>query len=121
MSDKSVIVVDDQPSVCAGVVGTLKFDYKVTPFTSGQEALDFLAENTVDLVLLDYEMPGMTGYEVLIGIRTNQLVKDVPVVFLTSHTNERMRQEMLARGANDYLTKPIDNDALKQCIKKHIK
>jgi len=121
MSNKSVIVVDDQPSVCAGVVGTLKFDYTVTPFTSGKDALDFMAVNPVDLVLLDYEMPGMTGYEVLIGIRTNQLVKDVPVIFLTSHTNERMKQEMLARGANDYLTKPIDTDALKHCIKKYLK
>jgi len=121
MSNKSIIVVDDQPSVCAGVVGTLKFDYTVTPFTSGQDALDFMAESTVDLVLLDYEMPGMTGYEVLIGIRTSQNTKNVPVVFLTGQTNERMKQEMLARGANDYLTKPIDNDALKQCIKKHIR
>ena len=120
MSNKSVIVVDDQPSVCAGVVGTLKFDYTVTPFTSGQEALDFMATNHVDLALLDYEMPGMTGYEVLIGIRTNQLVKDVPVVFLTGQTNERMKQEMLARGANDYLTKPVDADELKRCVKKYL-
>jgi len=121
MEKKHIIVIDDQPSVCQAVVGILKFDYTVTPFTSGQEALDFMAVTPTDLVLLDYEMPGMTGYEVLIGIRTCQFSKKVPVVFLTGQTNERMKQEMMGRGANDYLTKPIDNDALKHCIIKNLK
>jgi len=120
MEKLRIMVVDDQPSVCTRVVGILKFDYTVYPFTKGKEALDYLVNNSVDLVLLDYDMPEMTGYEVLLGIRTNHAVKNVPVVFLTGVTNERMKQEMLSRGANDYLCKPIDTDELKHCIKKHL-
>jgi len=120
MEKKKIMVVDDQPSVCTGVVGILKFDYNVFPFTSGKDALDFLTTNMIDLVLLDYEMPEMTGYEVLINIRMNRLTKETPVVFLTGQTNERMRQEMISRGANDYLCKPVNPDELHACIKKYL-
>jgi len=120
MEKLKIMVVDDQPSVCAGVVGSLKFDYTVYPFTTGKEALDFISSNPVDLILLDYEMPEMTGYEVLLGIRMNSPTKETPVIFLTGQTNERMKQEMIGRGATDYLTKPVDNDELKKCIKKYL-
>jgi len=118
MDKPNIMVVDDMPSVCTGVAMALKQDYKVYPFTSGQEALTFLAANPIDLVLLDYEMPKMTGYEVLLSIRTNRSTKDIPVVFLTGETNERMKQEMISRGANDYLCKPINPEELNACLKK---
>jgi len=120
MEKQKIMIVDDQPAICTSVTGMLKFDYTVFPFTSGKDALDFLKTNTIDLILLDYEMPGMTGYEVLINIRMHQNTKATPVVFLTGATNERMRQEMMGRGATDYLTKPVDPDALKNCIKKYL-
>ena len=120
MENLKIVIVDDQASICTRVVGILKFEYTVYPFTTGKEALGFIEDNPVDLVLLDYEMPEMTGYEVLLGIRTNRSTKDVPVVFLTGVTNDRMRQEMIGRGANDYLCKPIEADELKQCIKKNL-
>jgi len=114
------MVVDDQPSVCKEISSFLKNDYKVHTFKSGAEAVDFLSDNTVDLVLLDYDMPNMTGYEVLMAIRLNKSTSKTPVVFLTAVTNERMRQEMMGRGANDYLCKPVTSFDLKQCIKKHL-
>ena len=120
MDKLNIMVVDDQASVCTRVVGILKFDYTVYPFTTGKDALEYIADNPVDLILLDYDMPEMTGYEVLLGIRTNRLTKDVPVIFLTGVTNDRMRQEMMGRGATDYLCKPIETEDLKQCIKKYL-
>jgi len=120
MNKRSIMVVDDQPSVCSGVVAILKNDYTVYPFTSGKDALNFLATSTIDFVLLDYEMPGMTGYEVLLSIRMNRSTKDTPVVFLTGETNERMKKEMLSRGATDYLHKPVKPDELHSCIRKYL-
>jgi len=120
MEKKKIMIVDDQPAICTSVSGMLKFDYSVFPFTSGKDALDYLSNNTIDLILLDYEMPGMTGYEVLINIRMHQNTKNTPVVFLTGATNERMKQEMMGRGATDYLTKPVDPDGLQKCIKKYL-
>ena len=120
MNKHDIMVVDDQPSVCKEVSTFLKNDYTVHAFKSGKEALDYLENHSTDLVLLDYDMPNMTGYEVLLSLRLNASTKKTPVVFLTGETNERMRHEMMGRGANDYLCKPVSSNQLHQCIEKHI-
>ena len=118
MADHKIIVVDDQPSVCREVVAFLKDAYTIHAFKSGEEALEHMASQPVDLVLLDYEMPNMTGYEVMLAMRMNKATKDTPIIFLTSWTKERMKEEMMGRGANDYLCKPVSAVELKQCIRK---
>jgi len=120
MSIKDIIIVDDQPSVCREVTAFLKNNYTVHAFTSGRDVLEFLTGNNADLMLLDYDMPGMTGYEVLLNVRLNKSTHKMPVIFLTGVTNDRMRLEMMSRGADDYLTKPIDSGELHRCIEKHI-
>ena len=120
MSASDILLVDDQPSVCREMTAFLKNSYTVHSFTSGKEALDYLSGNPVDLVLLDYDMPGMTGYEVLMAIRLNKSILHIPVVFLTGVTNERMRQEMMGRGADDFLCKPVSSGDLHSCIEKHL-
>jgi len=120
MALPDIMVVDDQPSVCREVATFLKDSYTVHTFKSGGEALDYLSENTADLILLDYGMPDMTGFETLMAIRQNASTSKIPVVFLTAETNERMRHEMMNRGANDYLCKPISSVELRQCIRKHL-
>jgi len=114
------MVVDDQPSVCKEITSLLKNDYTVHAFKSGKEALEYIFDNPVDLVLLDYGMPNMTGYEVLMAIRVNHSTNNIPVIFLTAETNERMRHEMMGRGATDYLCKPIGATELHQCIGKYL-
>ena len=120
MSKYNILVVDDQPSICREVATFLKDRYVVHAFKSGRDALDYMARNPVDLVLLDYEMPEMTGYEVLIAIRLNKSTIKTPVVFLTSETNDRMKQEMIGRGATDYLCKPVNSLDLHRCLEKHL-
>ena len=121
MSKRGILIVDDQPSICKEVAFFLKNDYTVYPFTSGKEALEFLSDQQqVDLVLLDYDMPAMTGYEVLMAIRMNKATSEIPVIFLTGVTNDRMRQEMMGRGATDYLCKPISSSELRACIEKYL-
>jgi putative two-component system response regulator len=114
------MVVDDQPSLCKEVAAFLKSDCNVHAFKSGKDALTYLEKNQVDLILLDYHMPEMTGFEVLLSIRQNQATRDIPVVFLTAETNERMEHEMTHRGATDYLCKPITASKLQQCVSKHL-
>ena len=120
MGLRDIVVVDDQPSVCREVTAFLKDAYTVHAFTAGKEALEYILYSPVDLILLDYDMPGMTGYEVLMSIRLNKSTNHVPVIFLTGETNERMRQEMLGRGANDYLCKPVNSHDLHHCIEEHL-
>ena len=120
MKKPVVLVVDDQLFVCETVAVMLKNEYEVHTFTAGKEAMNYMADRSVDLVLLDYEMPSMTGYEVLLAIRANKHNSKVPVIFLTAQTNERMRMEMIERGASDYICKPINSSELHQSIKKQL-
>jgi len=120
MDKPNVLVVDDQPSICAEVAAFLKNHYTVHAFKSAKEAMKYLDKHTVDFILLDYYMPEMTGFEMLLNLQQNESLKNTPVVFLTSEINERMQYEMLQRGAVDYLAKPINAAALINCIQKHL-
>jgi len=120
MSNREVLIVDDQPSVCKEVASFLKNEYTVHAFKSGKEALAYLERNHVDFIFLDYYMPEMTGFEVLLQIRQRKDLDGTPVVFLTAEVSDRMEFEMKSRGAADYLCKPIDSAKLHQCIRKHL-
>jgi DNA-binding response OmpR family regulator len=65
-------------------------------------------------------MPGMTGYEVLMNIKGHKDTKNIPVIFLTAETNERMRHEMVERGASAYICKPIGAAILTNTIRDHL-
>ena len=120
--DKPVImIIDDQEFFCSLVKKTLNDAYTVKAFTQGQTAIKYLSEHLPDLILLDYEMPNMTGYEVLMSIRADRRTRKIPVLFLTGVENARMETEMLERGANGYIHKPIDAYKLHQDIAKHLK
>ena len=120
MSKRIIVAIDDTPFICETLTAWLKGTYEVKTFLSGKEGLKYLSENKADLVLLDYDMPSMTGYEVLMDIRTSKTFSKIPVIFLTGVTNERMEAEMMDRGANDYLRKPLDIVLLRKSIEKHM-
>ena len=119
--DKPVImVVDDQSFVCDVIKKILESKYVVKPFTSGKTAVDYLSKQPVDLALLDYDMPNMTGFEVLMAIRSNKRTADMPVIFVTGILNERLEAEMMERGATDYIRKPVQPTELHRCIEKYL-
>ena len=116
-----IVAIDDTTFICETLKAWLSAKYDIVTFLNGKDGLDFIKENNPDLVLLDYEMPGMTGYEVLMGIRSNHSIrKSLPVLFLTAVTNERMEMEMMDRGANGYIRKPLDITVLNREISKHL-
>ena len=73
------------------------------------EALAWSTENAVDLVLVDYHMPSMTGTEFLQAFHTHDDNSDVPVIVITADTRREVRLEALGAGASDFLTKPVDS------------
>jgi PleD family two-component response regulator len=115
-----IIAIDDTSFICQTLAAWLKSRYDVETFSSGKAAMNYLndVDNKADLILLDYDMPEMTGYEVLMAIRTGKYFSKVPVIFLTGEPNERMKTEMLERGANDYINKPLDMKILFDRIEK---
>jgi len=120
MGKPVIMVVDDQSFICDLVTMMLKDKYTVEACTSGKDAIDYLTENNVDLILLDYDMPNMTGYEVLMSVRMKRHTTKIPVVFITGVTNPRLESEMMDRGATDFILKPIQLPALLAVIEKNL-
>jgi diguanylate cyclase (GGDEF)-like protein len=85
-----------------------RIGYTVTPAADGTQALELIAREPFDVVLLDIKMPGLTGFQVLQAIRRIHSVTDLPVVMVTSSDDSESIVEALELGANDYVTKPID-------------
>ena len=103
-----VLVVDDEPDITALVAYHLaKAGYQVTTAVSGPEALRLAEEQAPDLVVLDLMLPGLSGYEILEGLRRRPQTQDVGVILLTARREEADRIRGLALGADDYLVKPF--------------
>jgi two-component system, sensor histidine kinase and response regulator len=85
---------------------------------NGKEAVAAVANKLYDIVLMDIQMPLMGGYEATKLIRTNARYKDLPIIAMTANAMQGAREECLAAGMNDYISKPIDPDALFLVIRK---
>src|SRR5438034_1221696 len=110
MTGKRILVADDSPTVLALLKESLSEEgYDVDPASDGVEALEHLYRQIPDLVLLDIEMPRMNGYQVLRLLREDPVVKDLPVIFLTSKGEKSDRFWGLAIGADAYLVKDSDS------------
>lgn len=86
--------------------------YKVAAFPDGRKAWEALQKDGADLAVLDINMPEMDGLELLDLIRGDERFKEMPVMMLTARKTTGEKKQGLARGADDYLTKPFDNDDL---------
>lgn len=113
---KHILVVDDDSSVLKLIKGHLSGQYDVATAISGKVAMKFLETKQTDLILLDYEMPEENGVDILNKIRSNEKLKDLPVVFLTGVSERERIEEVLAIRPQGYLLKPIDLERLSYTI-----
>jgi CheY-like chemotaxis protein len=98
---KKILIIDDDPGYIGLLREWLKTDYKVFMSISGEMALEWLSKNQADLILLDFEMPGLNGPEMLSKIRTLESALDTPVVFITGNEEEEV-ESGTAAGANGF-------------------
>jgi CheY-like chemotaxis protein len=110
MSPK-VAVVEDNPDNRMLVQALLEDRYEISEYETGAEAVAGLGSNIPDLILLDISLPEMDGTEVLAWIRDQETLKHLPVIALTAHAMAGDRDKYLAAGFNDYVTKPIVDEA----------
>ena len=115
LSDLTILVVDDEKSMTRLIKITLA-DFDVTQvFTAnnGNEALALLGElDSIDIVICDWNMPHMSGLELLLQVRT--VDRDLPFVMLTGRADIDSVKEARDLGVSDYLVKPFSSDGLKQ-------
>jgi adenylate cyclase len=108
-----ILVVDDTPKNVKLLADLLSVKgYSVATATSGREALSFIEAKPPDLVLLDVVMPEMSGYEVCRKIRENPVTEILPVVMVTALDPGEERAKGLDAGADDFLSKPINQPEL---------
>lgn len=109
---KHILVVDDSRTSMSKTVNALKDTYLLATAASGKEALHFLRKRKVDLILLDYVMPGLDGMEVLKLLKADPVLKTIPVIFLTSNLEIEIEAGCLDNGAADFIGKPFATKTL---------
>lgn len=112
--DKNVLLVDDEASNIYALSSYLESrQMNVTVARNGQEVMDMLhSGNQPDLILLDMMMPVMDGYETLANLKLENLLEKIPVIAVTARAMKGDKEKCLDAGAWDYISKPVDLQAL---------
>lgn len=119
-SECTVLIVDDTETNIDILVDTLGDDYDIAVAMDGESALEVVAEEPPDLILLDIMMPGMDGFEVCRRLKDNPDTADIPVIFLSAITEADQKQKGLALGAVDFLTKPFNPSEIQDKVKQYL-
>ena len=114
---KKILIADDEPNIVISLAYLLKREgYTVLIAHDGQEALDTIAREKPDLVLLDVMMPIKTGFEVCQAVRANEDLQATRILMLTAKGRDTDLSKGLALGADAYMTKPFSTRELAQKV-----
>ena len=120
MTKKMVLTVDDNPTNLRMIEEALHKEFDVQTAPSGDWALAFLSKKLPDLILLDVNMPGMDGYQLISIMKNDSRYEDIPVVFLTADEDVDEEIKAFDLGAQDYIKKPIVPQVVLARVKLHI-
>lgn len=115
---KVILVVDDDKSNLMVAQKLLAEDYHVAVVNSGELAIKYLEKKEPELILLDIQMPGLNGFEVMERIQENAEWKKIPVIFLTADRSAETEEACFKIGAVDYIGKPFVPAIMRQRVKK---
>ena len=119
MSTFKILWVDDEIDLLKPHILFLeKKNYEVTTCTSGTEAIEIIDEQNFDIVLLDENMPGLTGLETLAELKEKQ--SNLPVVMITKSEEEYIMEEAIGSKIADYLIKPVNPNQILLSLKKNL-
>jgi CheY-like chemotaxis protein len=117
----SILLIDDTPSVLAALDYCLKsVGYEVLLAGDGRTGLQLAAEKTLDLIMLDLEMPLMNGVAVCRALKADPALKRIPVLMMTGQATQEARRQAMAAGAVVVLSKPFDLAVLEATVARCI-
>jgi two-component system chemotaxis response regulator CheY len=112
----SILVVEDSATMRALITSTLEeveLALKITEAASGFEALRLLPRASYDLIVTDINMPDVNGLELVSFVKTDPAYRMIPLIIVSTESSERDREKALGLGADAYVVKPFDPDALR--------
>lgn len=115
-----LLVVDDQPINIQVMHQIFGANFQIFMATSGPQALAICKDNPPDLVLLDIVMPGMDGFEVCTQLQADPATRNIPVIFVTGHTDAAQETHGLEVGAVDFISKPVNPAVVRARVKTHL-
>lgn len=115
-----ILIVDDEPANLKVMRQVLQDDYRLSFARNGKDALELLAQEPVDLVLLDIMMPEMTGFEVCETLKAQSETAHIPVIFVTALRDSIDEENGFALGGVDYIVKPIVPAIVRARVKTHL-
>ena len=121
MLRQKILAIDDSVIVIKQLQSILEREYSFKGVTSGLAALKILDNESVDLVLLDLEMPVMDGFGTLAAIRQREHLKELPVIILTGNNHKQKVIKGITSGVAGYIVKPADSELLLEKIRNIFK
>lgn len=115
-----LLLVDDQPINIQTLFPIFSEDHEVFMATSGVQALKVCASQQPDLILLDVVMPDMDGHEVCRQLKANPATRDIPVIFVTAHSDPEDESLGLQVGAVDFISKPVNAAVVRARVRSHL-
>jgi diguanylate cyclase (GGDEF)-like protein len=119
--DDKIVVVDDDPGTIYLIGRILHGVSQLSFATSGEKALQLVHDSVPDLILLDAELPGMSGFKVFDALQAAPDVLGVPIIFITSHAETGFEVSALNMGAADFIAKPFSPARLLARVKTHLR
>ncbi|HDZ46897.1 hypothetical protein LCGC14_0119960 [marine sediment metagenome] len=113
-----VLVVDDEPNIVLSLEFLMEqAGFEVVTAEDGEQALARVDDTQPDLLLLDISLPGISGFDVLERLRSQEATAQLPIIMLTAHGRDVEREKGMALGADDYITKPFSTQSLVEKVK----
>ncbi|MCP3874282.1 MAG: response regulator [Desulfobacteraceae bacterium] len=116
----SILIVDDSLPMRSVIIKTFKAaGYASAQFfeaANGKQALDHMKNGWIDIVVTDYNMPVMNGLQFLKAIKTQELLKDIPIIVVSTEGNETKIKEFMDAGAKAYITKPFTPETIRDLV-----
>jgi CheY-like chemotaxis protein len=117
---KKILIVEDMEINVDLLVQLLEDDYELVVARTGVEGLKLATEEKPDLILMDMALPIMDGWETTRKIKSDETIKHIPIIGLSSHAMSGDAEKALDAGCDDYLTKPLDDEVLFQKLTKFL-
>lgn len=119
--NSTILIIDDDRVSRLALAELLQNDHRILMAKDGETALKLAHSESINLILLDVSMPGMSGYDVLRRLKADALTEPIAVIFITSMIDPYSEEEGLLLGAADYILKPFHSAVVKARVNLHLK